>query len=167
MVFKFLGKASYTPLVKQIDCYNQKEKAMKKRLISLILSIICMFLMCTPIFAAQGNQITPQWENIKTLAATLTFNSNTGNVTVSVSGKSNVTNITATVNLYYKNTIGTWVEIEKDWSYNVNRQSLVILESFNATPGREYKIVVDGTVTMAGYVEDFSKTVISTCPSAQ
>jgi len=44
---------------------------------------------------------------------------------------------------------------------------LVTMESFDATPGREYKIVVEGTVTMAGYAEDFSKTTISTFPSAQ
>lgn len=123
--------------------------------------------MTTSICAAQIPSTSPLWENINGLTATLTFNRNTGNVTVVVTGKTNVTNITATVDLYYKESNGSWVEIENDWSYNVNQKSLVILESFNATPGREYKIVVDGTVTMAGYVEDFSKTVISTCPSAQ
>lgn len=30
---------------------------------------------------------------------------------------------------------------------------LVTMESFDAPPGREYKIVVEGTVTMAGYLD--------------
>ena len=139
---------------------------MKKRILSFLLSGLFIVLLSTSIYAAQIPSANPLWDNLKGLTATLTFNRSTGNVTVVVTGKTNVTNITATVDLYYKASNGSWVKVENDWSYNVNQKSLVILESFNATPGREYKIVVEGTVTMAGYVEDFSKTTISTCPSA-
>ncbi len=140
---------------------------MKKRILSILLCGLFIFHLSISVSAAQKPSINPLWDNVKGITATLTFNGNTGNVTVVVSGKTNVTNITATVDLYYKTTTGSWIEIEKNWSYNVNQQTLVILESFNATPGREYKIIINGKTTLGGYEEVFSKTTIATCPSAQ
>ena len=140
---------------------------MKKRILSILLCGLFMFHMSIFVGAAQPPSINPLWDNVKGITATLTFNGNTGNVTVVVSGKTNVTNITATVDLYYKTTSGSWIEIEKNWSYNVNQQTMVILESFNATPGREYKIIINGKTTLGGYEEVFSKTTTATCPSAQ
>ena len=139
---------------------------MKKRILSILLCGLFMFHMSIFVGAAQPPSINPLQDNVKEITATLTFNGNTGNVTVVVLGKTNVTNITATVDLYYKTTTGSWIEIEKNWSYNVNQQTLVILESFNATPGREYKIIINGKTTKGGYEEVFSKTT-ATCPSAQ
>ncbi len=140
---------------------------MKKRILSILLCGLFMFHMSIFVGAAQPPSINPLWDNVKEITATLTFNGNTGNVTIVVSGKTDVTNITATVDLYYKTTTGSWIEIEKNWSYNVNQQTLVILESFNATPGREYKIIINGKTTLGGYEEVFSKTTTATCPSAQ
>lgn len=87
---------------------------MKKRILSFLLSSLFMLPLSTTICATQVPSTTPLWENINGLTATLTFNSNTGNVTVVVTGKTNVTNITATVDLYYKNSNRSWVEVEND-----------------------------------------------------
>ena len=110
--------------------------------------------------AALPEPITPMWDNVLSLNATLSFNGTTGNV----SGKSGVTNIDATVTLYYKNTNGVWVEQEKDWDYNTNQSLLGISETFTGARGVEYKIVVEATVTKGNVEETVSKTATATCP---
>ena len=39
-------------------------------------------------------------------------------------------------------------------------------DSFTGVAGREYKIVVNGTVTKGGYTESFSKSATAVCPGA-
>lgn len=104
------------------------------------------------------------WDNTRGVTATLSFNGNTGNVAVTIIGKSGVTNITADIKLYYKNSSGSWVEIDKDWSYDVDQMTLTATESFAGVEGQEYKIEVSGSVTMDGYAEPISKTATATCP---
>jgi len=136
-----------------------------KRIISLII-VCCLMIIAIPstISAAQKEPISPMWTNVNGLNAFITFSGSTGNVTVLIVGKSGVTNITADVKLYYKNTSGSWIEISTDWDYNVNQMTLTINESFDAVAGREYKIEVDGSVTKSGYAEPISTTASATCP---
>ena len=114
--------------------------------------------------AALPEPITPMWDNVLSLNATLSFNGTTGNVSAFINGKSGVTNIDATVTLYYKNTNGVWVEQEKDWDYNTNQSLLGISETFTGARGVEYKIVVEATVTKGNVEETVSKTATATCP---
>ena len=138
---------------------------MKKRLLSwLIVCCMIMAIMPMTIQAAQNEQISPRWTNVNRVNAYITFNGTTGNVIVSVVGKTGVTNISLDIKLYYKSTSGSWIEIDKDWDYNVNQISLTVNESFDAVAGREYKIEVNGTATKGGYAEPISKTVTAVCP---
>lgn len=138
---------------------------MKKRLIPVLL-VCCMLFSILPLttFAAQPEVVYPMWDNTRGVTATLSFNGNTGNVAVTIIGKSGVTNITADIKLYYKNSSGSWVEIDKDWSYDVDQMTLTATESFAGVEGQEYKIEVSGSVTMDGYAEPISKTATATCP---
>lgn len=138
---------------------------MKKRLFSLVM-ICCLLLALVPtgVHAAQKEPISPLWTNTNSVYAAINFNGTTGNVTVSITGKNGVSNITADVKLYYKNTFGTWTEIVKGWAYDVDQMYLVVSESFTGVPGREYKIEVSATVTKGGYGESISKTATEVCP---
>lgn len=138
---------------------------MKKRIISWLM-ICCIMLSIIPLAvqAARPDPILPQWTNTITASASLSFNGTTGNVTVSVVGLNGVTNITADIRLYYKDTRGSWIEIEKDWHYDVDQMTLTAPESFTGVSGREYKIEVDITVTKGGYAEPIFKTATATCP---
>lgn len=139
---------------------------MKKRLFSLVMICCLLFaLVPTGVHAAQKEPISPLWTNTNSVYAAINFNGTTGNVTVSITGQSGVSNITADVKLYYKNTAGTWTEIVKGWSYDVNQMYLIVSESFTGVPGREYKIEVSATVTKNGYGESISKTATEVCPS--
>lgn len=139
---------------------------MKKRLFSLVMICCLLFaLVPTGVHAAQKEPVSPLWTNTNSVYAAINFNGATGNVTVSITGKNGVSNITADVKLYYKNTAGTWTEIVKGWSYDVNQMYLIVSESFTGVPGREYKIEVSATVTKNGYGESISKTATEVCPS--
>lgn len=138
---------------------------MRKRLIPVML-VCCMLFSLLPLttFAAQPEILYPMWDNTRGVTATLSFNGNTGNVAVTIIGKSGVDNITADIKLYYKNTSGSWVEIYNNWSYDVDQMTLTATESFTGVEGREYKIEVSGSVTKDGYAEPVSKTATATCP---
>ena len=69
-----------------------------------------------------------------------------------------VSNITAGIKLYYKNSTGSWIEIDKGWDYNVNQMYLTVIESFSGVAGREYKIEVTANLTKNGVTEDISTT---------
>lgn len=138
---------------------------MRKRLIPVML-VCCMLFSILPLttFAAQPEILYPMWDNTRGVTATLSFNGNTGNVAVTIIGKSGVDNITANIKLYYKNTSGSWVQIYNNWSYDVDQMTLTATESFTGVEGREYKIEVSGSVTKDGYAEPVSKTATATCP---
>ena len=138
---------------------------MKKRIVAIIMTLCLMFsLVPATVHAAQVEPIQPMWDNTMTFTANLGFSSTDGSVTVYIRGQSSVTNITADVKLFYKNTAGIWVEIENDWVYSTNQRYLTITEHFEGESGCEYKIEVSGTVTMNGYAEAISKTATATCP---
>lgn len=137
----------------------------KNRTISLlIVLLIIVSIIPLSVQAAQKEPVVPMWTNVVSVGASITFSGTTGNVTVTFVGRPGVTNITSDIRLYYKNTSGSWVEILKDWEYDVDQMSLTVTESFAAVAGREYKIEVSGTVSKGGYAEPISKTATATCP---
>lgn len=138
---------------------------MKKRLVAyLVVCCMVMTIMPLAIQAAQKEPLNPMWTNVNGLDAFISFNGTSGTILVSVVGQSGVTNISVDIKLYYKSTSGSWIEIDKDWDYNVNQMTLTALESFSGVAGREYKIEVSGSVTKGGYAEPISKTATATCP---
>ena len=135
---------------------------MKKSVISIIM--ICCILFMSASVTLQAAQVQPRWDNISYITAEIGFSRTNGTVSFIIVGDPGVSNITADIRLYYKNTSGSWVEIAKDWDYDVDQDILAISESFTGVAGREYKIEVSGTVTKNGHAESISKTATATCP---
>lgn len=134
--------------------------------IFLAIMICCMMVSIVPIgtYAAQPEIIQPMWTNTTSLTANIAFVGNTGEFTVIVVGKSGVTNITLDIQLYYKNTNGSWVKANESWQYDVNQRLLSASDTFDAVRGREYKIEVTGTVTKGGVVEEIDGNATKVCP---
>lgn len=140
---------------------------MKRRIISwLMICIMIMTIVPLTMQAAQKEPLSPMWTNIQNLMANLTFDARNGSFAISVAGQNGVTNITATVSLYWKNSSGVWQDTTRSWSYDVDQMTLGASDSFTGVAGREYKIVVNGTVTKGGYTESFSKSATAVCPGA-
>lgn len=140
---------------------------MKNRIIAVFMTC-CMLLSFFSFnaFAAQQEPILPRWTNTSVVSASLNFVGTTGNVDVSITGKTGVTNITAEIKLYYKTAAGTWDEYPQGWTYNVDQQVLVVNETFTGLRGCEYKIELEATVTKDGYGEVITKTATDTCPTS-
>lgn len=140
---------------------------MKRRIISwLMICIMVMTIVPLTLQAAQKEPLSPMWTNINTLIADLTFDGRNGTFTIHVGGKPEVTHITVNVTLYWKNSSGVWQDTTRDWSYSADEMILTAIDSFTGVAGREYKIVVNGTVTKGGYTESFSKSATAVCPGA-
>lgn len=139
---------------------------MKKRFFALVM-ICCMIISVIPVTAnaALPPQIEPQWTNTMGVHTSMSFSGSTGSVTVSIVGRSGVSNITAEIKLYYKNSAGAWVDTQISWSYSVNQISLVKAETFTGVAGREYQAVMTATVYKDDYAEPISKTATATCPT--
>lgn len=138
---------------------------MRKKIISIMLcSILLLSLMPIPSYGAVADPIVPMWDNTFTFRGILSFSGTTGYVGVSIMGQSGVSNITANVKLYYKNSAGSWTKAAQEWNYDVDQMYLTKEETFTGVPGREYKIVVTATVTKNGVGENISTTDTDTCP---
>lgn len=139
---------------------------MKKRIVAIIIPLCLLFSLITvTVHAAETNPIQPMWDNTQTFTANLGFSKTDGSVTVYIRGQLGVTNITADVKLFYKNTAGSWIEIDNDWEYSTSQRYLTITEHFEGVAGYEYKIEVSATVMMNGYAEELSKTATKVCPN--
>lgn len=139
---------------------------MKKRLISIAMAC-CMLLSFLPmsISAVQQEPISPRWTNTNSVTAFLDFTGSTGYVTVAIMGDTGVSNITAEIKLYVKNTAGTWTDLNVDWTYDVDQQYLSVGETFTGVAGLEYMMVLNATVTKDGYGEPISKSSTDVCPT--
>ena len=140
---------------------------MKKRLFSVVM-ICCMILSIMPtfVYAAQPPQVETQWDNAMGVNANISFNGTSGRVSVSVVGRTGVTNISAQVKLYYKNTSGGWTESPTDWTYNVYTMLLTKEETFTGIVGREYKIELTANIYKNGYTETVTDTATAVCTTS-
>ena len=120
--------------------------------------------MPTVALAAVPEQISPMWLNTRSMTADLSFDGARGNVVVTISGESGVTNIIASIKLYYKNLNGGWTELNFNWDYDVDDQFFAMHETFVATRGYEYKVDIEATLTRNGIEETITKTITGTCP---
>lgn len=137
-----------------------------KQILKLILIIAALItILLIPIGAndiIENNVL--RWTNIISVNGSISFNGTSGLYKMIIRGQNDVTNITATATLYYKNSSGSWVEIPKDWSYDVDDNRLIISETFTAVSGREYKVEFEATVSTPDYDEPVQDTQIETCP---
>ena len=135
---------------------------MIKRIAVFMCILMVSMCLCVALNAAENVLL---WENIDDVyGGNLVFSGRAGNYYIEIYGQSGVEMITATVTLYFKNSSGVWVEMPMDWSYSVESDELIIDEDFTGVSGRQYKAVLDATVTKAGYDEPLTKTSIVTCP---
>ena len=135
---------------------------MIKRIAVFMCILMVAMCLCVALNAAENVLL---WENIDDVyGGNLVFSGRAGNYYIEIYGQSGVEMITATVTLYFKNSSGVWVEMPMDWSYSVESDELIIDEDFTGVSGRQYKAVLDATVTKDGYDEPLTKTSIVTCP---
>ncbi len=140
---------------------------MKKRLIALLM-VCCMLLSVLPVTAMAAQvppQVEPQWTNTSGVTMHISFSDRTGYVALSIVGHSGVSNITADIQMYFKNSSGDWVEMPLSWSYDVDQMYLSVEETFTGVRGREYMAIMTATVTKGTYGEPLSKTASDTCPT--
>lgn len=136
-----------------------------KSYVSVFLALVMTILCITSVSAAVGNgMISPLWLYTNTASCTIDFDGTDGTVSISVIGTSSVTRITATVDFYYKNWLGVWVEDDQGWEYAVNSTRLKVTETFKAKSGREYKAVLNATVYSGSSSETVSDTGTGKCP---
>ena len=138
---------------------------MKKRLITLVMTLALLLSALPVTTAASTPQIQPRWTNTVMVYTHLTFSGSEGVITASITGRPNVSNITVEIKLYYKNIRGNWIDTHNSWTYSVDDMSFEKVERFNAVAGREYKAVFTATVYKDGYGEVVSDYATGTCPS--
>ncbi len=131
--------------------------------------IISLFLMCTILvlslnsvaFAAEVETpvVTPRWANISSITGELVvINEDEGIFSAFIDGYTNVTRITASANLYFLNSSNRWVEMPRDWEYDVYATELFIDETFSASSDYQYKVVVSIDVYAGNNVESVVRT---------
>lgn len=132
---------------------------MKKCLIVLLLGVMLIGNQALITFADNGNGIiiSPYWMNTSSVSGNLNVNGNTANFSILINGNPNVTEISATVTLYYKNSWDNWVKTDTEWEYSINSDVLAIYETFDVTPGTEYKVELEAHVYANGITEIVTK----------
>ena len=136
-----------------------------KTLLCMILVAAFLIVGTIPLYAAETNEYgTYRWSYTRSVSCDIYFNGTKGSVLAAVHGNSSVTRITGTLNFYYKNILGLWIEIDQGWTYDVNSDELDIYETFSAVSGREYKAVLNVTVYAGTNSEPISKPATGTCP---
>lgn len=137
---------------------------MKKICIFLVIGTLLFSLFCGMGASANDNEVLPfRFSNINRVDLSIIFKSGTGYVTAQIDGRADVSNITATIDLYYKGTSGDWIPITTDWQYNENDSSWVASETFTGKRGTEYKVVLTAEVSRKGYGEPITKEYKGTC----
>lgn len=137
---------------------------MKRKIALLLLGCIILSCFCVPVSAStEIDYGVYRWSNIMSVETRLTFDGRSGNYSAVLTGADDVYHITASADLYFKNSDGDWVEIPMDWTYEVTDSELVISEDFRGVIGREYKVVLSAMVYMNGYGEPLSKTSTKVC----
>lgn len=133
-----------------------------KKIVSLLLMCTILVLSLNSIaFAAEGDTpvVTPRWANISSIDGYVSVDDgNDGVFHAVIDGYTNVTRITASANLYYLNSSNRWVEIPRDWEYDVYATELVMYETFSANSDYQYKVVVSIDVYAGNNVESVVRT---------
>ena len=131
---------------------------MQKKIPVIIISVVLIVCLCVSIQA--------RWDNVlQIVGGDIYFSGTSGSYAIEILGNTDVTKITATVTLYYQIDSGRWVEVPKDWTYEVYSRELDISETFNGVSGRRYRAVLSATVSNGESDEPITRaSTIVTCP---
>lgn len=116
---------------------------MKKAFLSVIL--VCCLLLNFEIIAS-ASETAWCWNNVAKITHDITFSRNVGTYSALIEGNKDVMLIIANAKLFYKNGAGNWIDTEIEWRYNETSDRLSISETFSATPGKEYKVILTAIV---------------------
>ena len=136
---------------------------MQKKISVIIISVVLIVCLCVSI---QASESLLRWDNVlQIVGGDISFSGNSGSYAIEILGNTDVTKITATVTLYYQIDSGRWVEVPKDWTYEVYSRELDINETFNGVSGRRYRAVLSATVSNGESDESITRaSSIVTCP---
>ena len=136
---------------------------MQKKISVIIISVVLVVCLCVSI---QASESLLRWDNVfQLIGGNIAFDETSGSYCIEVVGNADVTKITATVTLYYQIDSGRWVEVPKDWTYEVSSDRLEIDETFNGVSGRRYRAVLSATVSNGENDESITRaSSIVTCP---
>ena len=136
---------------------------MQKKISVIIISVVLIVCLCVSI---QASESLLRWDNVlQIVGGDISFSGNSGSYAIEILGNTDVTKITATVTLYYQIDSGRWVEVPKDWTYEVYSRELDINETFNGVSGRRYRAVLSATVSNGESDESITRaSTIVTCP---
>lgn len=133
-----------------------------KKIVSLLLMCTILVLSLNSVaFAAQIETpvVTPRWTYISSITGELAvINEGDGVFSAFVNGYTDVTRITASANLYFLNSNNRWVEMPRDWEYDVYATELIMNETFSASSDFQYKVVVSIDVYSGNNVESVVRT---------
>lgn len=133
-----------------------------KKIVSLLLMCTILVLSLNSVaFAAQIETpvVTPRWTYISSITGELAvINEGDGVFSAFIDGYTDVTRITASANLYFLNSNNRWVEMPRDWEYDVYATELFIDETFGASSDYQYKVVVSIDVYSGNNVESVVRT---------
>lgn len=132
---------------------------MKKRILSLILSIIILSIAT---FSASA--VHPRWLYTSNVQFYMYFDGTEGSLVGTVEGDSNVTKIEGTITLYHKNFLGFWSKTGDAWNVSTSSDILHIEEIFDAESGKQYKAELDVDVYSGSNSENITDDATGTCP---
>ena len=112
-------------------------------------------------YAALPETVEPLWDNIQSASIDFYFN-DPASVVATVSGKTGMTNITATLNVYQQTSTG-WRLVGRDYE-STSARSLALRVEYDAEPGAYYQSVLNFSVTINGVVEAETLYEYATCP---
>lgn len=116
---------------------------MKKTILSVML--VCCLLLNFGI-AVSASETVWRWNNVAKVTHDITFSGNVGTYSALIEGNRGVTLIIANAKLFYKNEAGNWIDTEIEWRYNETSDRLSISETFSASSGKEYKVILTAIV---------------------
>ena len=130
---------------------------MKKIITAVLVGTLLASGMTVTASAAKDNNaiVSPLWINIARISGKVSVNGSKGSLSALVSGNPEVTQSKATATLYYKSG-SSWVKTSTKWNYSVNATLLPISETFSASSGKTYKVVLSGTAYAGSTSEAFS-----------
>ncbi len=137
-----------------------------KKIISFLLSIVCMVMSAVPVFAVSSTseEYSYRWIYTNRVQMDINFIDTTGYISGSVSCDSDVTKIAGEIRLYYKNWLGLWIKEDYDYTYDISSNKLIIDETFTAKSGRKYKAELEVEVYVGSSSETITDEATGTCP---
>jgi hypothetical protein len=133
----------------------------RKKYITLLLVLVAAFSMQISVFGTESQAtayvpVQPFWLNVNNAIARISVSENTAHCTVSITGLSGTTSISATVRL--ERVVGNSASTVTTWTHSVSGSRLNISESATVTSSGTYRLRVSATVVRNGVAESISFT---------